>query len=393
MKIEIFHRNQNTEPAITPVLSTPDTHRSSRRSSGRKAGVGAGLVGGVLIGATLLGGGIVLDRTVLSNDHSSSAVQPATPGTSAAAGQSPDAYASALAALQALANGSKSPDASASAAASAKPEASASASSEWANPIRIESAQTAATRFGADAYSSNPSNWEINEYGGAHLKDNPQGKASKINTAGAVVEGWIKAKMLGARDALTFVANSDVPIVELNGGTVWDFGTNNEAGFAQVLAQVQAKEKVEQPDVTIIPLCSELQPINTVDVPLVKISSAQEAASMFGADAYSRNPSNWEINEYGGAHLKDNPQGEASLVNLDGTVLEGWIKAPRVNGRSAITFVGHPNVNQMRIDGGTFWEFTDANRGFQQLRGQVEAKEKVEQPDVTVLPAYNCAVK
>src|SRR5450759_2109785 len=86
MKIEIFHRNQNTEPAATPVVLTPDTHRSSRRSSGRKAGVGTGLGGGVLIGATLLGGGIVLDRTVLSSDHSSSAVQPATPGTSAATG-------------------------------------------------------------------------------------------------------------------------------------------------------------------------------------------------------------------------------------------------------------------------------------------------------------------
>lgn len=255
--------------------------------------------------------------------------------------------------------------------------------------IRIASPEDAALRFGADAYSSNPSNWEINEWGGAHLLET--GKAVEAYTSGTVVEGWIKSKMVGARDALTFVADPSVPVVELNGGTFWDFGPeNSRAGFAQVLGQVQAKEAVEQPDVLVIPLCADLTPIETTDVPVLAVTSARTAAFRFGVDAYSSDPSNWEINEWGGAHLKDNPNGNASLVNLDGATLEGWIKANRVNGRDAITFVVHSNVGQARVDGGTFWNFTDSDRGFQQLLGQVLSKEAVEQPDVTVLPAYNC---
>ena len=129
MKIEIFHRgNTDTAPAVKPVVLTPDTNRASRRSSGRKAGVGTGLVGGVLIGATLLGGGIVLDRTVLSNDHSSTAVQPATPGTSAAAGQNPDATILTLPDGSIWGSGLLDRIAAAQSAASSGFEASASAS-------------------------------------------------------------------------------------------------------------------------------------------------------------------------------------------------------------------------------------------------------------------------
>ena len=253
--------------------------------------------------------------------------------------------------------------------------------------VRIESAQAAAQRFGADAYSSNPSNWEINEYGGAHLKETEN--AVKVKTAGAVLEGYFKAPMIGANSALTLVADSSVPMVEVNGATLWDFGADNErAGFKQVLGQVEAKEPVEQPGVTVVPLCGDLQPVNTVSEAVNKIASPEQAALMFGADAYSKNPSNWEINEYGGAHLKET--GIASLVNLNGATLETWIKGNRANGRDALTFVVHANVDQMRSDGGTFWMFANPDGGFQQLLGQVIAKEKVEQPDVTVLPAYNC---
>ena len=254
--------------------------------------------------------------------------------------------------------------------------------------VRIENAQAAATRFGADAYSQNPSNWEINEYGGAHLKETE--KAVKVKTAGAVLEGWFKAPMTGenTNPALTLVADPTVPMVEVNGATLWDFGANSRAGFEQVLGQVEAKEPVEQPGVTVVPLCGDLQPVNTVSEPVNKIASAQEAASMFGADAYSRNPANWDINEYGGAHLKET--GTASLVNLSGATLETWIKGGRINGRDALTFVVHANVGQMRSNGGTFWDFANPDGGFKQLYGQVLAKEAVEQPDVTVLPADRC---
>ncbi len=279
------------------------------------------------------------------------------------------------------------------AAASATPtpsEASATPTPEWANPIKIESAQAAANRFGADAYSKNPANWDINEWGGAHLKETE--KAVKVNTAGTVVEGWIKSEMIDANSALTIVVDPSVPMVEVNGATFWDFGPDNtKAGFAQVLGQVRAKEKVEQPGVAVIPICADLKPVNTVDVPVNKILSAEQAANRFGADAYSKNPANWDINDWGGAHLKET--GVASLVNLNGATVETFIKVQRENGRDAVTFVVHSNVGQMRSDGATFWDFVDPNKGFQQLLGQVIAKEKVEQPDVTVLPAHDCAVK
>ncbi|MGA2968014.1 MAG: hypothetical protein ABSD69_02500 [Candidatus Levyibacteriota bacterium] len=252
--------------------------------------------------------------------------------------------------------------------------------------IKIASPAEAANKFGGIA-----SDWEINEYGGAHFKD--QAKAITLNTNGAVVEGWIKSNMVGARDALTIVADPTVTKVEINGGTFWLFD-KPRAGFEQVLQQVLAKEAVQQPDVTVVPLCADLTPINTTDVAVKKIPSATEAAQLFGDpnDPYSSNPNNWEINEYGGAHLKDNPNGEAALVHLNGATLEGWIKAQRQNGRPAITFVVHANVLTMRIDGGTFWNFTNQDGGFQQLLGQVQAKEAVEQPDVNVLPAHLCSV-
>lgn len=251
--------------------------------------------------------------------------------------------------------------------------------------LAIASPEDAALRFGGT-----PEDWDINPDGGAHFKDHA--KAVGLYTNGAVVEGWIKSKMVGARDALTFVADPTVPVVELNGGTFWDFGPeNSRAGFAQVLGQVQVKEAVEQPDVLVIPLCGDLTPINTVDVPVIPVGSPAEAAKRFGVEGdRSSIPDAWVINNYGGANLTDNPNGNASLVNLDGATLEGWIKANRVNGRDAITFVVHSNVGQARVDGGTFWNFTDPDRGFQQLLGQVLSKETVEQPDVTVLPAYNC---
>lgn len=270
---------------------------------------------------------------------------------------------------------------------SAKPLVSPEASQAILSAVRIESAQAAAQRFGADAYSSNPINWEINEYGGAHLKETEN--AVKVKTAGAVLEGYFKAPMTGANSALTLVADSSVPMVEVNGATLWDFGPANErAGFKQVLGQVEAKEPVEQPGVTVVPLCGDLQPVNTVSEAVNKIASPEQAALMFGADEYSKNPANWDINQYGGAHLKET--GTASLVNLSGATLETWIKGNRANGRDALTFVVHANVDQMRSDGGTFWMFPNQDGGFQQLLGQVIAKEQVEQPDVTVLPAYNC---
>ena len=224
--------------------------------------------------------------------------------------------------------------------------------------FRIGSPEEAALRFGADEYTTDPSNWDINEWGGAHLKET--GRAVKANTARATVEGWIKSDMVApTRDAVTIVAHSNVPVVELNGGTFWDYGPGNEtAGFAQLWGQVLEKEAIEQPDVTVIPLCADLEPVIT-DVPVNAVSTPEEAAGRFGADRYSENPNNWEIIDFGGAHLIDHPEGRASLIKLDGASMEGWIKAKRINGRPAITFVAHPNVGEARAVGATLWDFID----------------------------------
>ena len=129
-------------------------------------------------------------------------------------------------------------------------------------------------------------------------------------------------------------------------------------------------------------------------VPLIKIESAKAAAERFGADAYSKNPLNWEINEYGGAWLHDNPTDLISRVNTTGAVVEGWIKPKKRNSEfDAITVVAHPSVAEIEIQGGTFWDFgSNQNQGFRQVLGQVEAKEPKEQPGVVVLPAHDCPI-
>src|SRR5680860_767363 len=99
--------------------------------------------------------------------------------------------------------------------------------SETLSVIRIESAEAAAQRFGADNWSKNPSNWEINEWGGAHLKENPNDLISQINLDGAVAEGWIKPEnRASSYDAITVVAHGNVQTIEVQGATLWDFGSN-----------------------------------------------------------------------------------------------------------------------------------------------------------------------
>jgi len=267
--------------------------------------------------------------------------------------------------------------------------------SETLSVIRIESAEAAAQRFGADNWSKNPSNWEINEWGGAHLKENPNDLISQVKTAGAVLEGWIKPKERNSKfDAITVVAHPSVNEVEVQGATLWDFGSNNDAGFAQVLGQVRAKEAVEQPGVVVLPLCDKLGENKDLGLSVIRIESAKEAAQRFGADNWSKNPSNWEINEWGGAHLKENPNDLISQINLDGAVAEGWIKPEnRASSYDAITVVAHGNVQTIEVQGATLWDFgSNVDQGFMQVLGQVRAKEAVEQPGVVVLPAHDCPV-
>jgi hypothetical protein len=155
--------------------------------------------------------------------------------------------------------------------------------------------------------------------------------------------------------------------------------------WAQVRKQVIANEAKTQPDVSVLPIC--LPSKDNRAVTPVKISSKQQAATLYGGDSYSKNPQNWIINQYGGAELI--PSGTAHRVKLNGAVLEGWVKVTR-QGIDAMTFVAI-QVNHIDINGGTVWKpkSGDANALFYQLLAQVKAKEAVQQPGVGVYPVCN----
>ena len=128
-RAEYAQDNADLSRANEGLLASNTDLRNDRGSRRRNAAGGAGLLAtGAVILALGWGAGGAGAR------HENTVYATPTTSSSAAAGQSPDAYASALAALQALANGSKSPDASASAGASASSEASQSVQSSLTNP-------------------------------------------------------------------------------------------------------------------------------------------------------------------------------------------------------------------------------------------------------------------
>lgn len=133
---------------------------------------------------------------------------------------------------------------------------------------------------------------------------------------------------------------------------------------------------------------------------LIRISSPEEAARTYGADNYSRNPANWEINEFGGGHLKPDSNGDVHRINVGNAALEAYNEGKNpdpmgsggVGVRAQTMVVAGWNIpgdqKNMDIRGGTFWKFTQETReeGVQTLWGQVTAKERVEQPGIAVLP-------
>lgn len=123
---------------------------------------------------------------------------------------------------------------------------------------KISTREEAAKRFGADSYSSNPKYWEINEYGGAHLIESSDDVAHRVNLSGAVFEGWIKAntdpKNTKFKAETVVVSPKATDAVDAQGGTLWDF-VDSDAGFRQLLAQVKAKELIEQPGVIVLSVC------------------------------------------------------------------------------------------------------------------------------------------
>jgi hypothetical protein len=127
--------------------------------------------------------------------------------------------------------------------------------------------------------------------------------------------------------------------------------------------------------------------------------TAESAAERFGGDDYSSNPENWDINEYGGAHLTPNESGDITRINMDGTAGEFYVdlQSPDPMGSAgaewgvrALTFVvDGRNAPTMDVRGGTIWPFpaNSFTKNLENLWNQVTTKEVKEQPGILVIPA------
>lgn len=94
----------------------------------------------------------------------------------------------------------------------------------------------------------------------------------------------------------------------------------------------------------------------------------EDAARLYGADDYSRNPDNWSIyklanGEVTGATLRANPDSTHTRVNVSGAALEAYLEiqdkgevAAFPHGKRPMVFVvDGRTVPQFDIRGGTFW--------------------------------------
>lgn len=279
-----------------------------------------------------------------------------------------------------------------SGALSAEASVNSAVSSSVELARKIESRHDAANRFGNDSYSRNFEHWRINASGGAELISDSE--ASRLKSDGTILEGFLSVAQRRENTifnavVLVYYMGADDRFV--NGGTVWDF-PNDEANAAgdQVIAQVKAREASEQPGVRVFSVCP---PPNNPDhfIPLAhRIATREEAAAQFGADSWSRDPSHWTINAFGGATLTTN--GQASKIhNLNhGAIAEGWWKVDQRSENTAfdaVGFVTRQNVGDAVVTGATIWIFPEgeAQDGSRQVFNQLKAREAVEQPGAPVL--------
>ncbi|MBI3985075.1 MAG: hypothetical protein HY344_04040 [Candidatus Levybacteria bacterium] len=271
-----------------------------------------------------------------------------------------------------------------------QPEASAN----WVNPRRIESVEEAAKRFGMDDYSKNPNNWFLNEWGGATLKPDQNDVTHRVKANSAVIEAWIRIRKAGPHQAQTLVVNpKDVDGIDVNGGTWWDFAPQDaQDGWAQVREQVKAKEKIEQPDVDVVPVCTPVkEPVRPFETKRIK--SRVYAANTYGRDKYSRDPRNWKLNRDGSATLRPDSSGLEHEVTTGKAVLDGWNGINRPDGEiDAAGFVAM-QVNELYVRGMTVYEpenvMQDRNPLFRKLLKDKIANEARTQPGVLVNPFCN----
>lgn len=126
-------------------------------------------------------------------------------------------------------------------------------------------AEAAAERFGADDFSKNADNWEINEYGGAHLKPNESGDITRINMDNTAGEFYVdlqspdplgsQGKEWGVRALTLVVDGRNSPTQDVRGGTIWPFPENSfTKNLENLWNQVTTKETKEQPGILVIPV-------------------------------------------------------------------------------------------------------------------------------------------
>lgn len=276
--------------------------------------------------------------------------------------------------------------------------------------IKLKEREEAAARYGWDAYSKNPLHWRINRFGGAELVPDPTGLIHRARTNGAVIDGWIKVDRPGSKiDALPIVVNSrGVPFIDLSGGTFWLFPqAEREAQFNKMVAVLRVKERKEQPGTNVMPICiprvRDGDLLGVTETQLDKYASVAEAIQRLAVpgDPYTMNPANWEINQYGGAHLIEDLSGKVHTLKADKyTVVDSFIYVKRFEkagpGKfNAIGLVQHPTppnaIGHVELTGGTFYTAKPGfeRRLFFQVLQQLKDREKREQPNTLVLPVCN----
>lgn len=243
--------------------------------------------------------------------------------------------------------------------------------------------EAAAKMFGADPYSENEKNWEMVEDGhAAHLKDTPDGKASRVKLVGtyngvtqkAVVEGYLQIKnrvdtVQFPNPSQTEVLNPDqYPQADLTGGTFRVY-EDTKAGFNDLWKTVYNEETDPtsdkyQKDVNVFEGCV-VNHHEAVKTPIVRLTTEQ-AAKYFGVDKYSNNKNNWEVNQWGGLHLRPNGSDKTSRIKLKATidgvtyyaVAEGYFELQRENNiknPSQTEVVDGRVYDTVDLKGGTLW--------------------------------------
>ncbi len=268
--------------------------------------------------------------------------------------------------------------------------------------------ELAARRFGVilrdqngdiiDDYSTQVSSWEINDDGGAHMKDAPDGKVHRVRLQTtingrprkAVAEGWYPIEKDGT-EAQTFVADpQDVKFVEAVGLTLWLAPEGKEkALWYQVRDELIPKLRDRDSSVRVITMgrpIIEHRPVFPISI------TVEEAAARWGKDYWTGNSENW-IYINGGVQVLEDPSGKEHEVTAgDGAIWVAWNKVPRPEGArfDAQTLVACDDKGFF-IKAGSLYVFKEIDKraGHAKLYEETVRRERRQQPGTLVIPVFN----